>query len=490
MAQNKSIPVKDLTKPQFLKLAASALKNRRFDDFSKLMGNANKDFLSDPLVRHFQGLFHFEMKSPQKARSLIEGALKERPHDPMIKHNLSAVLIGLGEFDKAQTLLQQALETKPDYAEAYHTLAPIYTFTADDPLIAQMEKALQNDETSEVDRSFLNFALAKAKDDVRDIEGAWQALQSGNAATKTSYDPEAEREGVAALKACCTAPMLEALGKAGHPTPAPVFVVGMPRSGTTLLEAIISEHPQVHAAGELPAIENLAREMARRMGIERDLPGHAELLERGAQEHFYGAALGYLDTVRKGADRWFDQFVDKLPDNSFNLGLIAALLPNARVIHIMRHPLDTMLSIYFQRFTSIQYAFDPNHIVAHYKNYRDLMAFWQAHLPQPPLEIRYESLVQDRQAAQDFLWRHLGLRKPAGDGTTLRESGLQNTASRWQVRQPVYQSSREKFRRYEKWLAPFIEAMGGMAAIEAEVAEQKERCQLYPLLQDTELKDS
>ena len=453
------------------------LKAKRLPACRKALEKARKLGPNDTRVLHLHGLYEFEMRNAVQAEKLVRAAMARRPKDPAIKHNLSAILISLGKFDEATALLKAAIAAKPDYAEAYHTLSPIYTFAPGDPLIDHMERGIRQPGLSKTDLSFYGFALAKAQDDAGDPERAWVALEKGNAAMAGAWNGKAEREGVALLEQTITRERLEGGGHWGHPTTAPILVVGMPRSGTTLLETVIAEHPQVLGAGEVPAFGSITRQMAENLKVKDNLPGHARLIAATSAPHIYGGGLGYLNFVRQKGIGWFDHFVDKLPDNSFHLGLVSMMLPRARVVHIMRHPLDIMLSIYFQRFTAVRYAFRPKDIVAHYRNYRDVMALWRRILPLPLVELRYENLVQDRDFAQRLLWEKLDLTTevahvPARPG----QAPLQTTASRWQVRQPVYQSSREKFRKYETQMQAFIGLMGGMEAIEAEVAEQDSRC--------------
>lgn len=427
-------------------------------------------------VLHFQGLNAFEQHDATTAFGFLRRALEKRPNDVALQHNMAAILISLGKFEKAERLLLTAIQIKPDYAEAYHTLSPIRKFTADDPLIPLMEKGLQSSNLSDSDTSFYAFALAKACDDAGFYDRGWPPLERGNAVMSHTFNPERENKAVEEILNITTRDRLQNLGQFGQPSRAPIFVVGMPRSGTTLLESVIADHPQVFAAGELTALGGIGRVVSANFKTQQTLIGFAEALEKLAPEHAYAAGLGYLNAARDTAKSWFDHFVDKLPDNSFNLGLAAAIVPDARVIHIMRHPLDVMLSIYFQRFTAVQYSFRPQDILHHYKNYQRVMEHWRKHLPLEMVELRYENLVQDVDFAQDWLWRHLELTPNVGHVLNTGKHGQQRTASRFQVRQPVYQSSKEKFRRYEAHMGAFIDGMGGMEAIEEDVAAQEARC--------------
>jgi tetratricopeptide (TPR) repeat protein len=461
-----------------VKQAATYLKSKNFPKLNSTLGEAAALAPEDVRVLHFQGLSAFEQRDAVTAFNFLRRALEKRPSDPAMQHNMAAILISLGKFKKAEELLLSAIRIKPDYAEAYHTLYPIRKFTTDDPLIPLMEKGLQSPDLSDADTSFYAFALAKACDDAGLYDRGWPALARGNAVMPHAFDPKLEDTAVEAILKNATRDRLQELGQYGQPTRAPIFIVGMPRSGTTLLESVIADHPQVFAVGELTALSRIGHAVATNLKAPKNLVGFADVLDKLAPEHVYAAGLGYLNGARTTATGWFDHYVDKLPDNSFNLGLAAAIVPGARVVHIMRHPLDIMLSIYFQRFTSVRYCFQPADILHHYKNYQRVMAHWRDHLPMDMVELRYENLVQDVDFARDWLWQHLGLTPNIDHVPNPGASGQQRTASRFQVRQPVYQTSTEKFRRYEAHMGEFIEGMGGMAAIEAEVAAQESRCVL------------
>lgn len=465
---------------QILKKAESALKNRNFKDVRAEIARAEAVGKDDPRVLHLKGLYEFEQQNAVQAYNFLSKALELRPNDASIQHNIAAVLSSLGRFQEAEKLLLSVIARRPNFAEAYHTLSNIRTFTADDPLIARIEDGLNTKDLSTDDRSFYAFALAKAQDDAGNPEKAWHAAEIGNAieATSYKYNPASEAKAVEEVEEFATRDRLEGLAPFGHQTRAPIFVVGMPRSGTTLLESIIAEHPQVLAAGELTALGVIGKMVSRRLKVSPIRSGFAKAIENLTPHHQFGAAMGYLNAAHSKSPEWVDYFIDKLPDNSFNLGFAAALLPKARVIHIMRHPLDVMLSIYFKRFTSMSYAFTPEHIVGHWQNYQRVMEHWRVHLPLEMIEIRYENLVQDKDFAQKILWEKLGLTAQVDHVKAAPQLEEQRTASLFQVKQPVYQTSRQKFAKYEAHMGAFIKALGGMDAIEAEVNEQEARCAL------------
>lgn len=459
-----------------LSAAAEALRSKNYPEFDNHLGSAAKLAPQDANVLHLKGLGLFDRKKPLEAFQFVQAAVAKHPKDAAKQHNLAAIQISLGQFDDAETRLRAAIALQPNYPEAFHTLAPIITFQRGDPLIGQMEALVLEHNFAPQDASFLCFALAKAYDDIDETDRAWSMLEQGNALMTSDYDMAAEDEILDQIQQTYTQDFIAEKSRSGHPSPAPVFVVGMPRSGTTLLERLLSEHPQVFGAGELVAIPSLGNLMSERMGVPPVRRGYAEAIPPAPPKHIFAAGQGYLDSARQDAQSWFDVLVDKMPDNSFNIGFIKCLLPEARFVHIMRHPLDTMLSIWFQRFNSVPYAFSIEHMAHHYRAYLDVMEHWRTALPGQLIEIRYENLVRDPAQAQSRLFELLDLPEEIVDMPSRSESQVQSTASRWQVRQPVYTTSQEKWRRYEAHLGPLIETMGGQKVLEAEIARQDALC--------------
>jgi tetratricopeptide (TPR) repeat protein len=456
--------------------AAEALRAKDYSTFDREIAEAAKIAPQDGNVLHLRGLALFERKNPRKAFPLVREAARQHPRDPAIRHNLAAIQISLGRFRDAEAGLRAVLELAPDYTEAFHTLAPIITFKAGDPLVARMERLAQQKRFSPRDASFLCFALAKAYDDMGATDKAWAMLEQGNAQMSPDYDMDSEDRELAQIRSTYTSSFIATKSRCGHPSLAPLFVVGMPRSGTTLLERLLADHPQVFAAGELTTVPAIGALMTQRMETLPVRRGYADALAAAPPHELFAAGQGYLDTARADATGWFDVFVDKMPDNSFNIGLIRCLLPNARFLHIMRHPLDTMLSIWFQRFNSVPYAFSLAHIAHHYRNYLSVMDHWRTALPGQILEVRYENLVRDPAAAQRHLFRRLHLAGNIAHMRTGSDPRPQSTASRWQVRQPVYTTSREKWRRYAAHLDPLIDDLGGQEVLDREIADQDARC--------------
>jgi tetratricopeptide (TPR) repeat protein len=427
---------------------------------------------------HMQGQIQFRFHRIDDAIQLVERALALDPGNATFLHSYATIISAEGRFVEAQRILVKLIAEDPTRTGAFSTLASIRKFEPGDDVLWTMEHNVVGRPLSTSKAVNLCFGLAKAYDDLGEYNSAWQAVIQGNNLVDMQDPTEYFAKGVERSKTVYTKQFIDQRSKMGHQTLAPIFVVGMPRSGTTLTEKILSEHADISATGELVALGQVASMMANDLGTY-SIAGHADTMAKAVPEQVYAAARGYLDFANKSITNWSERFVDKTPDNSFNLGLAACLFPNAHMVHVMRHPLDTMLSIYFRKFGQIRYAFDVDHLVAHYQAYQDVIAHWREVLPEGQLiEIRYENLVEDKDRARDIM---LNLIIPSTEhyraiqDATNADSKVM-TASRWQVRQPVYQTSKSKWRNYEVEMAGFIEALGGMDRINADVEAQEARC--------------
>jgi tetratricopeptide (TPR) repeat protein len=364
---------------------------------------------------------------------------------------LGSLAIDRGRFADAEDLLRQALTLDPQLPEALTSLMAVRKMTpADAPWREAAERLLARG-LPVAHASNLHHALGKYHDDVGEADAAFEHHRQGNEiarASRARYDREEMTGRVRRILSVFDAGALAALSSAGCDSERPVFVVGMPRSGTTLTEQILASHPQVHGAGEL-LFWIFAADAERAAPPEQ----RAQLIAQLGRDYLDGLA-----SLAPGATR----IIDKLPVNFQNLGLIHAALPRARFIHMQRNALDTCLSIYFQGFSAAhRYATDFGDLAHYYREYRRLMAHWRATLPpQVLLEVRYEELVEDSERCIRRMLEHLGL---AWDPRCLefhRTERAIMTASNWQARQPLGKGSIGRWRRYERHLGPLREALG------------------------------
>ncbi|MEM9784858.1 MAG: sulfotransferase [Pseudomonadota bacterium] len=439
-------------KKTHLQELVDALKARKATAFKHALREVRRVDPENPHATHLEGLFALQMEDDiERAHTLVSEAFEMLPESPAVAHNLATIKITLGAFGHAERLLLMAIRRQPDYAEAFHTLSGIRKFKDGDTVIDLMEGLVTSKKFNAEDGSFISFALAKAYDDVGRYDDAWKVLGQGNALMSENYDPALYDAGLAAIEETYTAATIAEKANYGYPAKAPIFIVGMPRSGTTLLETILGQNPLTRNAGELPAIPSLSRKMSARYGDGKRRIGFAETILKCPEDHLFRWGEAYMNFAQERIGKWSEYFTDKLPDNSFNLGLIAILLPKAKFIHIQRDPMDIALSIYFQRFTNLNYGFKLETIVQHYKNYQRVMTHWRSVLPKERLiELRYEDLVDDKDGAFDHIHAALNIsRHDAKLASAAEGTKAVSTASRWQARQPVYTTSKQKWKRYE-----------------------------------------
>jgi tetratricopeptide (TPR) repeat protein len=388
----------------------------------------------------------------------LEETVRRFPKDQETKRFLAQLLREEGRFDEAIPLLEAATEgSPPAAATAYFDLAMSKRITEDDrPAIDQMNALLESRPLPDIARQRVHFGLGKAYDDLGDYAVAMRHFDAGNqlAARARPFDRGYFGACVHRLIASTTSEFFRERRDFGSPSQLPVLILGMPRSGTTLVEQIVSSHPEMGAGDELP-FWNRAAEQFGRLG------------ESSRKDYFSTVASEYVSLLR-GIAPTASRVTDKTPGNFLWIGLFHLTFPNARVIHCRRHPVDTCLSNYFTNFTSLMpYTYDKEHLAFYYKCYRRLMAHWRAVLPtETILDVDYEELIADRERMTRRIIDFLGLE---WSNACLRPEDNQRivrTASQWQARQPVYRSSTERWRRYEPWLGPLKELLDEPRAID------------------------
>jgi tetratricopeptide (TPR) repeat protein len=374
----------------------------------------------------------------------LRRALTDHPHGAALAQLLGDVLVRQGRFAEAGDAFDRVLELNPLQVSAHFTAIDTRRCSdADRPRLARLLSLLADDRIDDEGRLLLHFAIGKLLDDLGEYPLAMQHFDLANRIRGRSvrFDAAAFSAGVDRLVQRFTPGFFAANAAIGQDDEAPLFIVGLPRSGTTLVEQIISSHPQVAAGGELP----FWIKRANSQGI-----AEATYLSPPAAHDLAGEYLALLRRIGPGAAR----ITDKLPFNVLCLGLIHLLLPGARIVQCRRHPVDTCLSIYFTHFNQvIGFATDKADLAAAYQQYARLMDHWRMVLPPARfLEVDYEALIADREAVTRRLIAFTGL---DWDDSCLQPERNQRavvTASRWQARQPVYATSVGRWRHYEPWL--------------------------------------
>ncbi len=380
-----------------------------------------------------------------EAQSQCERALAIDPNYPPAITLLAHLRSDRGEFAEARTLLERVIAIDPNCAEAWAALAGLQRMSPRDAdwLVGAMRTAERAPPRDEIP---LRFAIGKYHDDLGDYDGAFNSYRRANELARLHrprHDQALLTAGIDRLIQSHTAEWLLRARSTSNHSERPVLVVGMPRSGTTLAEQILASHPRVHGAGELPYWNGAASRYA---ATGADAGSDASLREMA------GDYLALLGELSHGALR----VVDKMPANFMFLGLIHAALPLARILHLERNPIDTCLSIYFQDFGSAHtYANDLDDLAHYYGEYRRIMNHWRRTLPAGViLDVPYEGLVRNPEDWSRTMVEFIGLPWDARCRDFHRTARTVSTFSKWQARQPVNAASVERWRHYEKFVAP------------------------------------
>jgi tetratricopeptide (TPR) repeat protein len=388
-----------------------------------------------------------QQRRPADAQVSCQAALAVNPNYVEALSFLGELRADSGQFDEAEKLFQRALEINPDFSFALTSIATHRKMTSDDTGWLQGAEALLAKQLPLGHEISLRYALGKYFDDLGQYDNAFSNYRQANELTKrygSSYDRAKLTQRVDRIIGAFDAAFLRQCHGGASASDLPVFIIGMPRSGTSLTEQILASHPDVFGGGEV-TFWNTAYEEYR----------DAELEGKAGANLIAGMARDYLDHLASlsGAAA---RVIDKMPANFMYAGLIHAAFPQARIIHMRRHPFDTCLSIYFQNFFNIgPYANDLDDLAHYYSEYVRLTSHWRAVLPATTLlEVPYEALIEDQEAWSRRMLDFIGLPWDPRCLEFHRTDRVVITASKWQVRQRLTSASAGRWRNYEKYVAP------------------------------------
>jgi tetratricopeptide (TPR) repeat protein len=374
-------------------------------------------------------------------------------------HGIGTVTQTLGRLDESRAALEKALALKPDFPAYFRSISEIHRFTANDPLLARMEALAANmTALPEVQQAELHFALGKAYGDIGERERSFAHFIDGNAAKRhiEDYDEDANLEMMRHIESVFTADLLARNANAGDPSKVPVFILGMPRSGSTLTEQILASHPSVFGAGEMRYLGEAARSF-RGQDASDYFPDVMRELTPGQLRDF-GAR--YVEQLRGWAPE-AARITDKMPANFRFVGLIRMVLPNAKIIHTRRDPLDTCMSCFTRLFGKKSFTSDLVTLGRYYRQYETLMAHWRTVLPDGAmLEVQYEELVGDFENQARRIVAYCGLEWDDKCREFHQNPRPVRTASVTQVRQPIYRSAIGRWKPYEMMLQPLLNELG------------------------------
>ncbi len=415
-------------------------------DSEALLRRALKLKPNDPDARVNLGLTLMFLGRMRDARACFTKVLKRAPRHVLALFGMGRIATLEGRFEEAETTLKRVIEINPRMTNAWAALPLVRRMTNADGEWLKRAEEIATSEIHPMEEANLRFAIGKYCDDISDFPQAFRNFKRGNELLKTAaedYDRKGRSHFIDQLMRDYSRESIFKIGAAGSPSAKPVFVLGMPRSGTSLAEQIIASHPAAHGAGEL---DYWAAMYAKRSGAA---PG---ILDEATRSKVADEYLRLLDRFSTSATR----VVDKTPVNSDFLGLIYSVFPNARVIYMQRDPIDTCLSCYFQQFLiGMNFTFDLSDLVHYYREHQRIMAHWRAVLPPGfILDVPYEELVADQEAWSRKMLDFIGLEWDPQCLQFHSNTRQVNTASAWQVRQKVYKSSVARWHNYEDFIGP------------------------------------
>jgi len=405
----------------------------------------------------------------ERAGELYGQLLARQPNQPQVWQNLGHVLKTLGQQAGAIDAYRQAVTRQPTMGEAWWSLANLKTVRLGADDIASMGQALRSlatDAASRRDDIFhLHFSLGKALEDAKDYPASFRHYDEGNRLRRAlvRHDAAEFSAEVAATARTFTPALLARMGEGGCPAPDPIFIVGLPRSGSTLVEQILASHSQVEGTMELPEMMMIAGRLQSRVD-EGEFADFATMIASLTPADRLRLGEEYLERTRIHRQTDRPLYIDKMPNNWQHVGLIKLILPHAKVIDARRHPLSCCFSGWKQHFARGQaFTYDLGDIGRYYRYHVALMAAWDAAAPGAVHRVFYENLVANTEAEVRRLLDHLDLPFEHGCLEFYKNERAVRTASSEQVRQPIFTGGLEQWKNYEAWLDPLVEALGPVA---------------------------
>lgn len=437
-------------------LAYSRLMNRDFPEAESVIESLWSRRPTDLSALTHIGLVAAGLGRHDMARAALERALELRPGDPQLQFNLATALRNSGELAGAEELYDAVVRSQPDRWEAYMNRTNLRRQTPDRNHVPDLKAAIARVGADWQGAMMLHYALGKEREDLGEHDAAFAAYDGGAKLRRAhmQYSIAADVDGLHRISQVFDGGWL-GRQPMGCPSAEPIFIFGLPRAGSTLLERMLGAHPDVFAAGELHNFGNCVARLAER--VEKK-PGR-DLIEASA--HLDPLQLGeaYLASTRFRTGK-HPRFIDKLPSNFVYVALIAAALPNASIIHIYRDPADAGFAMYKTLFNqAYPFSYDLRETGRYIRGYQKLMAHWHQLLPNRIIDVAYEELVDDPERVLKEVFRRSNLSFDPRSLEFFRSSKAVSTASAAQVRQPIYRTSVQSWRRYARHLGPMLEEL-------------------------------
>ncbi|HEV7607896.1 MAG TPA: sulfotransferase [Steroidobacteraceae bacterium] len=417
---------------------------------------------TNPGLRNLKAAIFGRIGEFEKSIAQYRAVLADYPRQPRIWMSLGHALKTAGQNAASIDAYRRCIELTPRFGEVWWSLANLktYRFSAED--IATMRAQLERTDLTNDDRFHFNFALGKALEDAAEYAESFAAYARGNALRRKliRYDADDNEAHVARSKKIFTHEFFAARTGAGCAAPDPIFVVGLPRAGSTLIEQILATHSQVEGTQELPDVTMIARIIGRRT-TRVEGSAYPRALDKFTAEELRAFGEQYLAQTRIQRKTPRPFFIDKMPNNFAHVGLIHLMLPNSKIIDARRHPLGCCFSCFKQHFARGQnFTYDLAELGRYYRNYVELMDHFDAALPGRVHRVFYENMVEDTEGEVRRLLEYCGLPFEEGVLRFHENQRAVRTASSEQVRRPIFRDGMEQWRHYEPWLDSLKAALG------------------------------
>jgi tetratricopeptide (TPR) repeat protein len=408
------------------------------------------------------GLILLRDSQPNQAIPYFEKAVKLNPKMAIAHIHIGHALTELGRFEEAEEVLLRGLALKKNIAGGYSSLIQLKSKNKANPHLSNMEILLKKGLFSRADQTLMYFSLAKGYMSQGENKLGFNYLQQGNQYKRANFHYEINKDAILfnRIVQSFDISLFQERRDYGSTSRVPIFILGMPRSGTTLVEQILASHSKIYGAGEGLGLWHLNNELALLTKTRKGFPEGVTEIE---QNSWQDLAMAYEGGLReKSADAL--HITDKMPHNFLNIGLIHLMFPKAIIIHCSREPIDTCLSIYMQNFAGHHpYSYDLGELGEYYQLYHGLMNHWRDVLPNRMLEVPYEQMVEKPEEMAKKIIASCGLTWEDHCLDFHKSSRAVHTASFVQVRQPIYKSAVGRWIKYEEQLKPLIEALGTLA---------------------------
>ena len=403
------------------------------------------------------GLIYNHLGDYARAIESIDKAISIHGRVASYYHNGAGVYRKIGDHAKAREYFHKAIALKADYGEAYQGLVELQRYKAPDKTLRKIEAQLKTGLEDKL-ASYFHFAAGKIYDDIGEYDRAFKHFLQANRKSGRQCDMATYARRARDIVYVYSHRYLKHRAQWGLDDGSPIFIVGMPRCGSTLVEQVLASHSQVFGAGELPDIHSITGSMAERVQPRSEYPNFMVAI---GKEVLQGYGKSYLQRIREVAKgQPYSYSVDKQLMNFFYLGLILEMFPRAKIVHVRRDPRDTCLSCFFHHFSDgVPYSFDLLNLGLFYTIYERVMEHWRDHLQGRMLEIRYEDFVANQEENTRKLLDYCQL--PWEDDCLRFDKTKRavSTASFWQVRQPVYQRAVGRWQNYQEQLRPLLNTL-------------------------------